>query len=501
MDRLPEELFIQILLHVIGFRDQAYGRSPLIRVSSAWKRTIEDCYLFWTETLVHADRVPLQEVLSHNPNGPLDVRLSIGLLSVAGQEILARLALVSEHSSRWRSLAVQGVLTPDVIVHLEKPSPKLKTVFIAAYQPGFERPRSVVFDQMGNFRDLHLASIDMDWNSHRLSGLRSLRLHSLDIYQTPSLEQLAACLRASPGLQVLVLAHLAGSEAGLKTTPERIALHSLTTLALYNIPKDILEYAVFFVEAPTCTSLTFCTLDVSVLQSTQMVGHLKLLLQRHVPSKNPFTLRYNEPGGSTMLRDHNQYAPNGWAQALGPEEGPGIVMGFQPGVTAYSEETRQMLGECYAMFGDVLSEVLSPQDAFNVTLLLEHQRRPELDQNGVFSFHPYTFSPHFLNHTPFITRITTEGWYNWAPVLNFLSKSQRNPGSGEEAWPCPNLKVVELEKDVAQVELWEVEEMDISLNSFIKARSATTALQSVKVVDLGEDCVRVWERGLGWYEI
>ncbi|KAG9046406.1 hypothetical protein FS837_004499 [Tulasnella sp. UAMH 9824] len=501
MDSLPKELFIQILLHVIGFRNQAYGRSRLVRVSSAWKRTIEDCFLFWTEALVHGDRVPLQEVLSHNPNGPLDVRLIIGFLSVANEKTLERLALVSEHSRRWRSLAVQGALTHDVIVHCEKPSPNLKTIFIAAYQPGFERPRSLALGQTGNFRDLHLASIDMDWNSHHLSGLRSLRLHSLDIHQTPSLEQLAVCLRASPQLRVLVLAHLAGSEARPTTKPERIAFQflSLTTLVLYNVPKDIMEYAVFFVEAPNCNSLTVCPLDVAVLQSTHMVGHLKSLLQRHVPSKNPFTLNYSETIGSTMFRDHDEYPPNGWVQRSGLEEGPGIVLGFQPEANpAPSEETHQLLGECYALFDDVLKEVLSRQDAFNVTLLLEHQRRPEFDQNGVVSSHPYTFPPHFLSHTPFITRIATEGWYNWASVLHFLSRPQRNLVSGEETWPCPNLKVVELEKDVAQVELWEVEEMDISLNRFVKVRSAKTALQSVRVVDLGEDCVHLWERGQGW---
>ncbi|KAG8905460.1 hypothetical protein FRC00_013241 [Tulasnella sp. 408] len=341
----------------------------------------------------------------------------------------------------------------------------------------------------------------MDWNSHRLSGLRSLRLYSLSTHQTPSLEQLVACLRASPELQVLVLAHLAGSEARPTKKPERIAFQflSLTTLVLYSIPKDILEYALFFIDAPNCNSLTVWGLDVSVLRSTHMVSHLKSLLQRHVPSKNPFTLRYDEPRGGAMFRDHDQYLPNGWVQHLGPEEGPGIVLGFQPEANPPpSEETRQLLGERYALFGDVLSEILSPQDAFNVTLLLEHQHRPEFDQNGVVSIHPYTFPPQLLSHTPFITRITTEGWYNWAPVLNFLSRPQRNPGSGEETWPCPNLKVVELEKDVVQVELWDVEEMDISLNSFVKARSAKTALQSVKVVDFGEDCVRVWQRGRGW---
>ncbi|KIO21544.1 hypothetical protein M407DRAFT_28874 [Tulasnella calospora MUT 4182] len=501
MDSLPEELFIQIILHVIGIRDQANGRSCLIQVSQAWKRAIEGCSLFWTEAIVHGGRVPLQEVLSRGLRGPLDVILDIRFPNVADEETLAQLALVSEHSSRWRSLSIQGVLTDDVIVHFAKPASKLESIFIAAYMGGFEYVQSVELGETGNLHELHLASVGMNWNSPRLPGLKALRLHSLSRNQTPSLEQLAACLRASPELRVLVLANLAGSEASPTTRPEEIAFQflSLTTLALYDIPKDILEFAVFAVEAPNCNSSTVWGLDVSVLQSTEMVGHLKSLLHRHISFTNTFTLRYTETGGGILFRDRDHFPPNGWVEVLDPEERSGILVGFRPSLNLFpGEETRQLLGNCYPRFCDVLVDVLVPQDAFDVTFLLEHQRRPGLDLNGLVSFHPYTLPLHLFSHLPFITRITTEGWHNWAPVLDYLSRPKRNPASGEKSWPCPNLKLVELQKDLIYVELWEVEEMDRSLDRFVTARSATTALENVKVADLGESCTHIWERGQGW---
>ncbi|KAG8899264.1 hypothetical protein FRC01_010606, partial [Tulasnella sp. 417] len=432
MDSLPEELFIQIIFHVIGTQHQAYGRSSLTRVSSAWKRAIEGCHLFWTEALVHSGPEPLQDVLSHNLHGPIDVRLSINFLKVVDKKTLARLALVSEHSNRWRSLSIQGVLTNDLIVYFEKPTPKLKSIFIAAYTGPLERLRSVEFGQTGNFRELHLASIGMDWNSPRLSGLKVLRLHSLNVHQTPSVEQLVACLRASPELRVLVLSGLAGSDARPTTQPEEIAFQflSLTTIALHKIPKDILEFVMFSLKAPNCNSLMVWDLDISVLRSTRMVDLLKSSLHRQISLKNKFTLRYNENEGNFLFRDRDRVVPNGWIEDSDP--GSGIVVGFQPvSGTFPGEEIRQLLGNCYPLLCDALADAFVPQDAFDVTLVLEYQRWPDLDPNGLVSLHPCTFPLHLLTHSPFITRITMESWYNWAPVLNYLSEPQQNLATGE----------------------------------------------------------------------
>ncbi|KAG8930148.1 hypothetical protein FRC01_003201 [Tulasnella sp. 417] len=425
----------------------------------------------------------------------------MNLPNVASEETLARLALVSEHSSRWRSLSVEGVLTNDLIVHFEKPTPKLESIFIVADIWRYERPRSIEFGQTGNFRELHLASIGMGWNSPRVSGLKLLRLHSLSRHQTPSVEQLVACLRASPELEVLVLSELAGSAASPTTQPEEIAFQflSLTTIALYKIPKDILEFVMFSLKAPNCNSLRVWDLAISVLRSTRMVDLLKSSLYRHISLKNTFTLRYNETQGNFVFQDRDCVVLNGWIQDTDPGDASGIVIGFQPvSGTLPGEEIRQLLGNCYPLLCGVLADAFVPQDWFGVTLLLENQRWSDLDPNGLLSFHPCAFPLHLFRHSPFITRITMEGWYKWAPVLNYLSEPQKNLATGEESWVCPRLQFVELVKDLQYVGLGEKEDMDRALDGFLKARSATSALKSVKIEDSRERCTHIWDRDQGW---
>ncbi|KAG8930149.1 hypothetical protein FRC01_003202 [Tulasnella sp. 417] len=502
MDSLPEELFIQIILRVIGTRDQVKGRSRLLEVSPAWKRAIEGCYMFWTEAIVHGGPEPLQEVLSHNPLGPLDVRLRITLPKVADEETLAQLAFVSEHSSRWRSLSIEGLLTDNVIAHFKNPTPKLKSICIIAYLGAFNPTRSLEFDQMGNFSRLHLTSIDMDWNSPRLCGLRVLRLHFLNREQTPSLEQLAACLRASPELRVLVLKDLTGSEASPVAEPKEIAFQflSLTTIYVCSIPADILEFIILSLKAPNCNLLSFSSLNVSMARLTDMILHLKSLLHRHIFFRNTFTLRYIEISSSISFLDSDRLLPpSHLIQDWDPGEGPGISVGFRPAPNLYpGEELHRFLNDCYPLLCDVLADLLVPQDAFQVTLLLDHQQREGYHVNDLTGLHPSTFPLHLLNHLPFITRIATNRWFNWSAILDYLSKPQKNPATGEESWPCPNLQVVEFEKEPEYIPPSEMEEMHRVLDGFVEARSATTALQSVKFPNEGADCVRIWDRGQGW---
>lgn len=504
MDNLPEELVIQILLQAIWPLDQASGRSWLAQVSPAWKLAIDNCFLFWTDAVVRGTRDVLGAVLSHNPGGPLDVWIMTGGTQVVDSWDPRNLAMVSKHSNRWRSLSFRGLLTEKVIVHFEKPTSKLENVFISTYTlPPGEQPRRIVFAPGGrNLHKLHLACVSIDWNSRRLWGLKALRLYGLKGGQAPSLVQLAAILVASPQLQVLALTTVKGSDTDLASGLEggAIQLLSLTTITISNNSRNILDFIMSSIDAPNCDSFMALGLSVSEVRPTQIVRHLQSFLRRSQSHGQTFTLRSDEIGGRILLKDRDRYLPNYYLPESPQEEKPGISVGFESARGPLTVENHQRFASCYSSFCDVLADAMVPQDAFGVTLQLNGQGRPHLGGNGVVSSSsdPYSFPLNLLNRMSFIKSIVTKRWYQWAPTLNYLSKPQTNPVTGEESWPCPRLESVELEKDSPSNEPREMEEMNKVLDRFIKARSFTTALQTIKIVDTAEECTRVWQLGQWW---
>ncbi|KAG9048527.1 hypothetical protein FS837_012657 [Tulasnella sp. UAMH 9824] len=294
MDKIPTEILIHILLFCFPSKKQRKARKSLSRVCHFWTTAIYGSPLFWTEVGLHRTTEELREILRRNPHGPLDVSWTPSNPGkFMDDAAMQRVAMISPHSHRWRSLVLAGWITNPIQSQLiDVPTPRL--INFSVVRPS-SRPYDLGLAKTGTpLREITLGGTVLDWDHPRLRGLQSLRLHTPGA-KAPTMEQLHAILSASPGLEILDLA-VWTYESQDQTPLEKLGtvlLPSLTTLAVEKVQPIVLRTLLSCIQAPNCKYIRLPTISQLDFLDNYPLKELGKLSQGPVSTVPRLFMTYN----------------------------------------------------------------------------------------------------------------------------------------------------------------------------------------------------------------
>ncbi|KAG8950815.1 hypothetical protein FRC00_007515, partial [Tulasnella sp. 408] len=302
MDKIPTEILMHILLFCFLSKKQRRARKFLSRVCHFWTTAIYGNPLFWTEVRLHRSTEELREILRRNPHGPLDVSWTPSNPSkFMGDAGMQKVAMISPHSHRWRSLVLVGWITRQIQAQLiDVPTPRL--INFSAVR-AFVTPYELDLATTGKpLREITLGCTRLDWDHPRLRGLQYLRLHRPGT-KAPTMEQLHAILSASPGLEILDLAFLTYESQDQPPLEKlrSVRLPSLTTLALENVQPIVLRTLLSYIEAPSCRYIRLPTISQLDFSDNYPLKELGKLCQGPVSTVPRLFMTYNQIDGTCNL--------------------------------------------------------------------------------------------------------------------------------------------------------------------------------------------------------
>ncbi|KAG8855596.1 hypothetical protein FRB96_006790 [Tulasnella sp. 330] len=333
--RLPAELTTPIIsFELFPFvYHGVYNGTPymqrlreLASVSSGWSQLIKNTSSFWVHVSRNHSLSILQQVLSRSKSNALELYIDRAEpISLSDETFLA---LISEHSHRWRNIHIINASSSAAIFKgLECiPAPALETLRICDRE-GLHVPEILFWGKAGCLRTVELDGYDILWDGGTLKGLHHLSLQNLKA-TGPSARQLLDILAASPELQTLQLQnltpHLATSPTPGRTDPVELPL--LRELSIHELSSPLELQILSAIRVPRCShfrimlkrgspffqdpSLAYIQslFKLSLDSSTKLVVKCypsTILLEVYAASGCPFTLslggnRYVGPPGGLI---------------------------------------------------------------------------------------------------------------------------------------------------------------------------------------------------------
>ncbi|KAG9027080.1 hypothetical protein FRB95_008156 [Tulasnella sp. JGI-2019a] len=231
ISKLPNELLVKIIyLSLYGLDDEYFIRlRTLSQVSTLWYDLVKHAPTLWG--YAHSEHTTTEiELALRRSKGAL---IDVVYVALGGDERL--LETVFQERSRWRSFKYESHSADLLLRYLNQGSfERLEEVDLMHSWTG-EPPlllENVSRRQIPRLRHLRLSNIVIAWDSDILSRLDTLSLtvHHYDF--GPSIEQVIAILRASPGLTSFRL-RCQELQPGAPYSPTIITLPKLHTLALF----------------------------------------------------------------------------------------------------------------------------------------------------------------------------------------------------------------------------------------------------------------------------
>ncbi|KAG9016431.1 hypothetical protein FRB93_010680 [Tulasnella sp. JGI-2019a] len=262
--RLPEEILLEILFLVLEDTppSERYERlGELMLVCSQWGALIDTPSL-WAYVSSYQSISVMKKSLFKSKNAPLDVVYT----SYASEpkpiwskrKEIDDLLLTNAH--RWRSFEFQGSAQSssggarsdatfmDRLHHITAPglnSISLRSPKHMAFGPFF-------IAKADRLRHIFLQRCSIPWDSGLLSGLKTLKIRSLDD-RGPSPDQFISFLQASPGLVELSIGDWEPGSNKLLKHAEPIDLHLLETLKMWHVSPHIADHLLAVLRIPNCT--------------------------------------------------------------------------------------------------------------------------------------------------------------------------------------------------------------------------------------------------------
>ncbi|KAG9046101.1 hypothetical protein FS837_005088 [Tulasnella sp. UAMH 9824] len=443
MDTIPIEILIHILSFSIPSRRQRKVRRLLSRVCHFWNTAIYSSPFFWTEVRLHENTEELQEILRRNSDGPLDVIWTPSNTSKAADDAgMRRTEMVSPHSQRWRSLILAGYMTSKMqALLLGVPTPRLVDLDLVVIME--DEQKLTLAKEGAQLCELTLSSrsLDVDWESSRLSGLRCLRLEQPGRTE-PTVEQLHAILSSSPGLEILDLAYFYSKKQFKELGP--VPLPSLTTLSVSYLQSEFLHMLLSCVQAPNCRYIQLPNISHVLFDDNHLLEKLAKLCQVPLSTVPRLFVRYDRASGSFTITHH------------GTEPAPGhdiressIKLAKRRGIylrtrgvlydQAVQHDTPQSNGARVRRF---IKEFVQPAlRNVNAQIRLDlHNWSPHMD-----SLSNNSLVTDLLVNVPLVTDLRMHSQFDPMDVLPFLStwqpvRTMDRETIQESSWPIPIMK-------------------------------------------------------------
>lgn len=437
--RLPLEIFADILLASTD-DDPKYLEEQhlpqlqaLAQVSRFWREVVLTTPAFW----IHISGSMTQKQIDWSLKRSHDAGLHIYMTSTTGP-FTPKWEKVAETSHRWKTFVHHGSdkYFQLLQIALSKHTRLLETLDLD-FDPSFTTPKTYIL-HLAEGRPLvniSLARVGLSWTAGQLSGLKHLKLVSLDA-ASPSLRQLLVMLAASSELMVLHLVdiHLSPSErddlAEAETVPP-FCLHDLYELALIDIRHDAYSALLRRLPWASCVALD---------------------------------LRPNPPPSPEDLFDHSTSEDAELLALLLHEEGPvhvelgaeGFLMmtdKMWKGRAGARGHRARMLPEGFAFqfylpADDPISQSLLRQ--LQAILSLDHRLVVELQLSYPAPDTAWSLALQTLN--PVLRRLVfqTDSKPVVGEIIAGLGRN-RADHTGKPVWPCPKLRSVALGSVRAQV--------------------------------------------------
>ncbi|KAG9048407.1 hypothetical protein FS837_012921 [Tulasnella sp. UAMH 9824] len=253
--KLPTELVTEILLST----SKGTGWSPselqgLASVCKYWRDIILSIPHFWQVIDTRHGRYSWPLVLKRNRIQPLDVRIrGHETLWFGTDPVPQLLQLITPESTRIHSLHFTAKPnTPYFQPFFENTSlPSLISVS-ASVIPATSVPAAIHIGDGVPFRQLHLNSVAIPWDTPRLQNLEFLSLLNLH-HNAPTIDHIRHILRSCPFLQYLSLCnwHATGSPgSGVAQETSPITLPLLENLEVRSVPEDIRSALLSMLDLP-----------------------------------------------------------------------------------------------------------------------------------------------------------------------------------------------------------------------------------------------------------
>ncbi|KAG8909327.1 hypothetical protein FRC01_007009, partial [Tulasnella sp. 417] len=448
MDTIPTEILIHILSFSIPSRRQRRVRRSLSRVCHFWRTAIYGSPVFWTEVRLHGTTGELQEVLRRNLDGPLDVIWTPSKLrKFVDSAETQRVAIISLHSKRWRSLVLAGSTVYGVqLLLIDLPTPRLINLNVV----GSDSISWLILANAGTpLRELSLGSAVLDWGGPRLTGLRCLRLHQPSY--KPTLEKLYAILSSSPGLEILDLAWwsiIMMPHELLQSKPVGVLpLRSLTTLVVQGVPSPILHMLLSCVRAPNCRYIRLLPITQGLLQDTRSLRELAKLCQGPLSTVPRLLVSYYRANGScTITHRATDTVPqaNIRESSVKFSRRRGIYLETEPILDDVDEDNFQYKDAGVRRF---IHEVVQPSLRDLKLQEIQLDLRCGWPQISDSLSNPQSLVTELLLNVPVVTHLRIQSDFDPMDVLPFISKPQvvqkKDTGTGRElSWPIPLMETL-----------------------------------------------------------
>ncbi|KAG9043676.1 hypothetical protein FS837_009244 [Tulasnella sp. UAMH 9824] len=456
---LPPEIFLEILSASIDWPNWNVERNHTLgQVCKHWWRTITTVSWFWPEIDVAHGKETTAMILRKNQAGPLVVRCAAD--GGGHSERVEFMKLAVQHATRWKSLIFKGRLTDELFALLETPAPLLSELFIYPYNGPDQRQFHLSEGAFMKHLDCDFCSLP--WDSSRLSKLQSIQIRNLT-RDLPSIPQLRNILEASPQLHWLLLASWSddsqgttpaadadtskGKQVAESSPPSPIHLPSLETLVLQNVPRDINDYLLTHIYAPSCTCLIAGIRPASLRSlpprlspnQTHPSNTFADLLSPAITAAPEIMMSYEESKGTFRIYSSPEpEVSNEWIHWV--KRKPGINFLF------HTDKTAEVGADLRHALSGLNLEKATTLNLIGDGTNPNGEATTDTASNGETSS---SFPVEALQALPQVTQLFSARNFRVGDVVKYLSQPLAEVSGrtdGEETWPLPQLSTLSLSR-------------------------------------------------------
>ncbi|KIO19990.1 hypothetical protein M407DRAFT_221762 [Tulasnella calospora MUT 4182] len=422
---LPREILsciFLVCLEPITWRFKNITR--LMSVCAVWKELLENASVFWPKLHSHYSPEMLELILSRNVSGPLRVICS------KKEDVPTKLSLLeraTKHSTRWCSLAFEGLMCDVAKEYIQVDTPNLTELYLFNSEGPWFHPVTLTLSEGKPFRHVVLHGVGIPWDTSRLRGLRSLQLSQM-ASNPPSLSQLRTVLASSPGLWYLRLSEVRdryeySPDAESTDSSSMLFLPELSSLVLQTLSERFMSHLLTHIQAPALRCLVAADIPFSVASdltfNNLIAPALRISKGVSVSSSGASIFIYSSP---------RPQIPRAWIDVL--EETVGIKIAMRRGASGVASKA-----DVQSILNTVMAHTSSGLAAVFIL-----GRSPS----------PIITPPEVLRLLPSANLIVCEQGVDCQEVMRFLIT-----GDGEGfGLPCPQLESLRLSpEEDSEVEL------------------------------------------------
>ncbi|KAG9048850.1 hypothetical protein FS837_011856 [Tulasnella sp. UAMH 9824] len=342
------------------------------------------------------------------------------------------LTAVWKHSERWKALSLDLRLDGRCLPSPEFPAPQLRDLHITDRPSLFGRSLDsipYVFKISGNpsLRNLTLTGTSLQWDGIDLSSLKSLSLSGIQ-HGAPSLENLVGALTIASCLESLFLHKV--DTGSLDKVPQLesqpIDLNALTTLSIDEMPRGLADYLITRIRSPR-------------LKKSHVHGLLLEHFENSGSDQNPYRHFFRVITPTIAARKFGNLALCNEILSKVVCLTSGFIGKHHPAIAALGSVSFGVEAEDPVRGVQAMVEFLtSYRIDCSLTVIASGSYLPPPSSESYFP-------AEVLGKLSTVTRISAGMLVDAVNILNFLGSPQRDDGTGQLGWACPQLQVLAME--------------------------------------------------------